>query len=97
MSQTLVSSRFELHVAREGAVQSKSIRDYLSLYPGDTEEAKAKDVVGFVHSYEVGSTVDGPGLRLVGFLTGCPLRCQFCHNPDAIRPSITISRKTVTT
>ena len=35
-----------------------------------------------MHSYEVGSTVDGPGIRFVGFLTGCLLRCQFCHNPD---------------
>ena len=44
---------------------------------------KAKeDLVGYVHSWEVGSTVDGPGLRFVGFLTGCLLRCQYCHNPD---------------
>ena len=40
------------------------------------------DLIGYVHSYEVGSTVDGPGLRFVAFLTGCLLRCQYCHNPD---------------
>ena len=35
-----------------------------------------------MHSYEVGSTVDGPGIRFVAFVTGCLLRCQYCHNPD---------------
>jgi pyruvate formate lyase activating enzyme len=38
--------------------------------------------LGFVHSFEAGSAVDGPGLRFVLFLTGCTLRCQYCHNPD---------------
>lgn len=38
---------------------------------------------GFVHSVEIGSFVDGPGTRYVVFLSGCPLRCQYCHNPDA--------------
>ena len=37
---------------------------------------------GWVHSYETGSTVDGPGVRVTLFMSGCLLRCQYCHNPD---------------
>jgi pyruvate formate lyase activating enzyme len=37
---------------------------------------------GFVHSIHTGSVVDGPGVRMVLWTTGCLLRCQYCHNPD---------------
>lgn len=38
--------------------------------------------IGYYHSYEITGAVDGPGLRFTLFLSGCPLRCQYCENPD---------------
>lgn len=40
--------------------------------------------IGSVHSWELVTAVDGPGTRMTTFLTGCPLRCLYCHNPDTM-------------
>jgi pyruvate formate lyase activating enzyme len=50
--------------------------------PETENYADAEGAFGYVHSYETGSRLDGPGVRLTLFVSGCPLRCQYCHNPD---------------
>ena len=67
----LVASPHELRVSLGEHVNEGAIRS--ALESGD---------YGFVHSFITGSTVDGPGVRLVAWLTGCQFRCLYCHNPD---------------
>lgn len=39
--------------------------------------------MGYIHSFESLGAVDGPNLRFIVFMQGCPLRCLYCHNPDS--------------
>jgi pyruvate formate lyase activating enzyme len=56
------------------------------LSPDAPDEGELRDhwegAFGYVHSYESASRYDGPGLRVVLFVSGCLLRCTYCHNPD---------------
>jgi pyruvate formate lyase activating enzyme len=62
----------------------------------DVHSALESGECGFVHSFTTGSAVDGPGMRVVAWLSGCQFRCVYCHNPDTWKMSngmpVTLSR-----
>jgi len=64
-------SPFELRVNQSRSVPESAVKQ--ALESGD---------LGFLHSFTTGSTVDGPGVRLVAWTAGCQWRCLYCHNPD---------------
>jgi pyruvate formate lyase activating enzyme len=57
----------------------------VGISPDAPDESQLRDeqgAFGYCHSYETSSRYDGPGLRIVLFVSGCLLRCTYCHNPD---------------
>jgi len=66
-----IGSPFDLRVSVSEKVDEMDIRSAMD--SGDW---------GFIHSFTTGSAVDGPGVRIVAWLSGCQFRCVFCHNPD---------------
>jgi pyruvate formate lyase activating enzyme len=65
------ASPYELRVGLAQQVPEAEVRSAL-----DTGD------LGFMHSFTTGSTLDGPGVRVVAWLSGCQFRCLYCHNPD---------------
>jgi pyruvate formate lyase activating enzyme len=70
------SSPFELRTNLSAGVSESAIKR--ALESGD---------MGFLHSFTTGSTVDGPGVRVVAWTSGCQFKCLYCHNPDTWRLS----------
>ena len=67
----LIASQYDLRVALGEKVSDS-----------DVQAALKSGELGFVHSFTTGSAVDGPGVRVVAWLSGCQFRCVYCHNPD---------------
>ena len=67
----IAESPFELRVGLGKDVPESEVR-----------RAIASGEIGFLHSFTTGSTLDGPGVRVVAWTTGCQFRCLYCHNPD---------------
>ena len=70
-----------------GTLEAGSRHDLrVDISPDAPDESDLRDegegAFGYVHSYETSSRYDGPGLRIVLFVSGCLLRCSYCHNPD---------------
>src|SRR3954470_23941074 len=53
-----------------------------SVTVADARAALETGEMGFLHSFTTGSTVDGPGVRVVAWTAGCLFHCLYCHNPD---------------
>jgi pyruvate formate lyase activating enzyme len=75
-SVPLIASQYDLRTGMSEKLPEPDIKQ--ALETGDW---------GFVHSFTTGSAVDGPGVRVVAWLTGCQFRCAFCHNPDTWKMS----------
>jgi pyruvate formate lyase activating enzyme len=70
-----------------GTLEAGSRHDlHVGISPDAPDESElrteADGAFGYAHSYETASRYDGPGLRVVLFVSGCLLRCTYCHNPD---------------
>jgi len=70
-----------------GTLEAGSRHDlHVAISPDAPDESKidneADGAFGYAHSYETSSRYDGPGVRAVLFVSGCLLRCSYCHNPD---------------
>jgi pyruvate formate lyase activating enzyme len=74
-------------MSRLGILEAGSRHDlHVGISPDAPDEAEVGDdgegAFGYAHSYETSSRYDGPGVRVVLFVSGCLLRCTYCHNPD---------------
>jgi len=79
MHEPLVEQLVQLEAESPYELRVRLGRDVPDSY---VRSALATGEMGFLHSFTTGSAVDGPGIRIVAWTTGCMWRCLYCHNPD---------------
>lgn len=90
MTEAMTFHTTQPHMLKESkAYQSQTLMGGLSGFESpigldrhDRMAALRTGDIGFVHSWDINTSVDGPGTRMTVFMSGCPLRCQYCQNPD---------------
>ena len=70
--------------ARLHGAGTAGLAELTDLEHADRLARMREGTLGSIHSWELVTAVDGPGTRMTVFLSGCPLRCVYCHNPDTM-------------
>jgi pyruvate formate lyase activating enzyme len=88
-TQTTGAPVIDLGVPVIGGSHSRSSAGTAGMTTSDAERSEKLSQMragelGSLHSWELVTAVDGPGTRMTTFLSGCPLRCLYCHNPDTM-------------
>ena len=79
MSTTAETHYPQLHATSQFEIRGKWTQ---TIPEHDVRTALTTGEMGFLHSFTTGSTLDGPGVRIVAWTMGCQFRCLYCHNPD---------------
>lgn len=75
---------FQAPEARHTGAGTAGLLELTDLDRSDRLARMREGTLGSIHSWELVTAVDGPGTRMTIFLSGCPLRCLYCHNPDTM-------------
>ncbi|WP_051259405.1 pyruvate formate-lyase-activating protein [Schaalia suimastitidis] len=76
---------FQPPTARTSGAGTQGLAELTDIERHERLTRMREGTLGSIHSWELVTAVDGPGTRLTIFLSGCPLQCLYCHNPDTMQ------------
>lgn len=75
---------FQAPLARTAGAGTAGLEEITDIERSDRLARMREGSLGSIHSWELVTAVDGPGTRMTVFVSGCPLQCVYCHNPDTL-------------